>query len=88
MLLTEKLGVLRWVRAQVEEGLHIRAIEASCFPWGMRWSWEKVVADETARLLTGGEFSRSELVRSFRRHRPAAMLADVLTLRVVIEASG
>ena len=88
--LTEKLTVLRWVREQVEaglqEGLEVRAVEASCFPWGMAWSWENVVADETARLMTGGEFSRSELVRSFRRQETSA-LPDVLNLKLVTAAA-
>ena len=86
-LLNDKLDVLRWVREQVasglDEGLKFRAIEATCFPWGMSWSWENVVADETARLLTAGEFSRSELVRSFHRHDDNTTLPEVLTLRAV-----
>ncbi len=85
--LEEKLAMMRWVRKQVEsgldEGLEVQAIEATCFPWGRHWSWENVVADETARLMTMGEFSRSELVRSFRRSENSVM-PDVIKVRMAI----
>lgn len=67
----EKLGVLLWLRDQIEhglsEGLPIRAVEASCFPWGQARTWENFLTDEMARLLSLGDFSRTELVRSFVR---------------------
>ena len=50
------------------EGLSERAIEVTCFPWGPQWSWERKGVDELAGLFTGGRFSRTELVRAFRRH--------------------
>ena len=86
--LREKRRMLCWVRDQVEaglnEGLQIRAIEASCFPWGQPWSWENVFADETARLMTGGEFSRSEFLRSFQRNDRDA-LPQVVGLRMAVD---
>ena len=67
----EKLNYLRWLREQIDagfqEGLPVRVIEASCFPWGRRTSWETCATDECIRLLSLGHFSRTELVRSFVR---------------------
>jgi hydroxyacylglutathione hydrolase len=69
--IAEKLAYMRWLREQVEAGfeekLPIRAIEASCFPWERRSSWENCANDECIRLLSIGHFSRTELVRSFVR---------------------
>jgi glyoxylase-like metal-dependent hydrolase (beta-lactamase superfamily II) len=69
--LAEKLDYLRWLREQIESGfedqLSVRVIEASCFPWGRRTSWESCATDECIRLLSLGHFSRTELVRSFVR---------------------
>jgi glyoxylase-like metal-dependent hydrolase (beta-lactamase superfamily II) len=69
--LAEKLEYLRWLREQVEAGiderLPARVIEASCFPWGRRSSWESCMTDECIRVLSLGHFSRTELVRSFVR---------------------
>lgn len=66
-----KLDYLRWLREQIEVGfderLPIRVIEASCFPWGRRTSWESCATDECIRLLSLGHFSRTELIRSFVR---------------------
>ena len=66
-----KLEYLRWLREQIEtgfqEGLPVRVIEASCFPWGQRTSWESCATDECIRILSLGHFSRTELVRSFVR---------------------
>jgi glyoxylase-like metal-dependent hydrolase (beta-lactamase superfamily II)/predicted DCC family thiol-disulfide oxidoreductase YuxK len=68
----QKLDYLRWLREQVEAGfqerLPVRVIEASCFPWGKRNSWESCATDECIRLLSLGHFSRTELVRSFVRN--------------------
>ena len=68
----QKLKYLRWVREQVEVGfreeLPLRAIEATCFPWGNRVSWESCATDECIRMLSLGHFSRTELVRSFVRN--------------------
>jgi hydroxyacylglutathione hydrolase len=69
--ISQKLDYLRWLREQIEagfqEGLPVRVIEASCFPWGKRTSWESCATDECIRLLSLGHFSRSELIRSFVR---------------------
>jgi glyoxylase-like metal-dependent hydrolase (beta-lactamase superfamily II) len=70
--LRQKLEFFRWLHMQIKagllEGLPVRAIEASCFPWGHSWAWENFLSDELSRMISGGEFSRSELVRSFFRH--------------------
>jgi glyoxylase-like metal-dependent hydrolase (beta-lactamase superfamily II)/predicted DCC family thiol-disulfide oxidoreductase YuxK len=67
----EKLNYLRWLRKQIEAGfqeqLPVRVVEASCFPWGNRTTWEACATDECIRLLSLGHFSRTELVRSFVR---------------------
>jgi glyoxylase-like metal-dependent hydrolase (beta-lactamase superfamily II)/predicted DCC family thiol-disulfide oxidoreductase YuxK len=69
--ISQKLDYLRWLREQIENGfqeqLPVRVIEASCFPWGKRTSWESCATDECIRLLSLGHFSRTELVRSFVR---------------------
>ncbi len=69
--ISQKLDYLRWLREQIEAGfqeqLPVRVIEASCFPWGRRTSWESCATDECIRLLSLGHFSRTELVRSFVR---------------------
>jgi len=69
--ISEKLDYLRWLRQQIEagfqEGLSLRVVEASCFPWGSQTTWEACATDECIRLLSLGHFSRSELVRSFVR---------------------
>jgi glyoxylase-like metal-dependent hydrolase (beta-lactamase superfamily II)/predicted DCC family thiol-disulfide oxidoreductase YuxK len=69
--ISQKLDYLRWLREQIEAGLQeqlpVRVIEASCFPWGSRTSWESCATDECIRLLSLGHFSRTELVRSFVR---------------------
>jgi glyoxylase-like metal-dependent hydrolase (beta-lactamase superfamily II)/predicted DCC family thiol-disulfide oxidoreductase YuxK len=69
--IAQKLAYMRWLREQIEagfqEGLPVRVIEASCFPWGSRTSWESCATDECIRLLSLGHFSRTELVRSFVR---------------------
>jgi len=71
LAIMQKLEYLRWLREQIETGLQeqlpLRAIEASCFPWGKRTSWESCATDECIRLLSLGHFSRTELVRSFVR---------------------
>lgn len=70
--ISQKLDYLRWLREQIQEGfqeqLPVRVIEASCFPWGRRTSWESCATDECIRLLSLGHFSRTELVRSFVRN--------------------
>jgi glyoxylase-like metal-dependent hydrolase (beta-lactamase superfamily II) len=83
--LREKLAFLRWVRAQVtagfEEALPVRAIEATCFPWGRGRAWETFLNDEVARLVSLGDFSRTELVRSFVRAPGEGPLPTVYEVR-------
>jgi glyoxylase-like metal-dependent hydrolase (beta-lactamase superfamily II)/predicted DCC family thiol-disulfide oxidoreductase YuxK len=71
VVISQKRDYLQWLREQIEAGfqeqLPVRVIEASCFPWGRRTSWETCATDECVRLLSLGHFSRSELVRSFVR---------------------
>jgi glyoxylase-like metal-dependent hydrolase (beta-lactamase superfamily II) len=83
--LRAKLEYLRWLREQVEAGfderLPVRVIEASCFPWGRRSSWESCMTDECIRVLSLGHFSRTELVRSFVRGE-GEVLPRVFEVRV------
>jgi glyoxylase-like metal-dependent hydrolase (beta-lactamase superfamily II)/predicted DCC family thiol-disulfide oxidoreductase YuxK len=75
--IAQKLDYMRWLREQIEAGfeekLPVRVIEASCFPWGNRTSWESCATDECIRLLSLGHFSRTELVRSFVRNNADAL---------------
>ena len=75
--IAEKLQYMRWLRQQIEagleEGLPIRVIEASCFPWTRKSAWENFASDEMIRLLSLGHFSRTELVRSFVRNSSDVM---------------
>jgi hydroxyacylglutathione hydrolase len=85
LAISEKLDYLRWLREQIEAGfqedLPVRVIEASCFPWGRRTSWETCATDECIRLLSLGHFSRTELVRSFVR-KDADQLPTVYEVRM------
>jgi glyoxylase-like metal-dependent hydrolase (beta-lactamase superfamily II) len=87
LAIAQKLDYLRWLREQIEAGfreqLPTRVIEASCFPWGSRTSWENCATDECIRLLSLGHFSRTELVRSFVRTN-----ADPLPTVYEIRLSG
>jgi glyoxylase-like metal-dependent hydrolase (beta-lactamase superfamily II)/predicted DCC family thiol-disulfide oxidoreductase YuxK len=73
-LIAAKLGFLRWVGEQIEqgrqEGLPAGGIRATIFPWTQRWSYESALHDATAAAVSGREFGRHKLVRSF--HPPAA----------------
>jgi len=85
--ISQKLDYMRWLREQIEAGfreqLPVRVIEASCFPWGRRLSWESCATDECIRLLSLGHFSRTELVRSFVRTN-----ADTLPTVYEVRLSG
>jgi len=85
--ISQKLDYMRWLREQIEAGfqeqLPVRVIEASCFPWGRRSSWESCATDECIRLLSLGHFSRTELVRSFVRTN-----ADTLPTVYEVRLSG
>jgi hydroxyacylglutathione hydrolase len=82
--IAEKLEYMRWLRRQIdtgiEEGLSIRVIEASCFPWSKKAAWENFASDEMIRLLSLGHFSRTELVRSFVR-KPTDVMPTVYQVR-------
>jgi glyoxylase-like metal-dependent hydrolase (beta-lactamase superfamily II) len=83
--LREKLAFMRWVREQVvtgfAEALPLRAIEATCFPWGRGRGWETFLNDEIARMVSLGDFSRTELVRSFVRAPGGGPLPTVFQVR-------
>lgn len=89
-LLAAKLEFLRWVDGRVAEaerdGARSRAAVAYAFPWGRRWGWERAGADGLIRAATGGHFSRSELIRSFRRDDDRAVLPEVRELTLVPRA--
>jgi glyoxylase-like metal-dependent hydrolase (beta-lactamase superfamily II)/predicted DCC family thiol-disulfide oxidoreductase YuxK len=72
----KKLDYLRWLREQIEagrrEGLPLRAVEATCFPWNRRNAWESFLNDEMMRFMSLGHWSRTELVRSFVRGAASA----------------
>jgi glyoxylase-like metal-dependent hydrolase (beta-lactamase superfamily II)/predicted DCC family thiol-disulfide oxidoreductase YuxK len=85
--LAEKLAYLEWLREQVEAGvgeaLPVQAIEASCFPWnGRRRAWESFATDELVRLMSLGHFSRTEVVRSFRREPGGGAFPTVYEARL------
>ena len=85
--IAQKLEYLQWLREQIEAGfqeqLPVRVIEASCFPWGRRTSWESCATDECIRLLSLGHFSRTELVRSFVRNN-SEPLPTVYEVRISV----
>ncbi len=87
LAISQKLEYMVWLREQIETGfrekLPIRVIEASCFPWGKRTSWESCATDECIRLLSLGHFSRTELIRSFVRTN-----GDVLPTVYEVRLSG
>jgi glyoxylase-like metal-dependent hydrolase (beta-lactamase superfamily II) len=81
----EKLRFFEWLRSQIEsgfrDGLPLRAIEVSCFPWGQPYAWEQFANDELSRILSAGHWSRTELVRSFTRTGSSAVLPTVYQAR-------
>jgi glyoxylase-like metal-dependent hydrolase (beta-lactamase superfamily II)/predicted DCC family thiol-disulfide oxidoreductase YuxK len=82
----EKLRFFEWLRTQIEtgfqEGLPLRAVEVTCFPWGHTHAWEQFANDELSRILSGGHWSRTELVRSFVRAQPGTVLPTVYQARL------
>ncbi|MEO1173627.1 MAG: MBL fold metallo-hydrolase, partial [Myxococcota bacterium] len=72
-LIERKYQFLRWATARVRlaesMGLPYRVIEASLFPWSQPWSGQNWFIDETIRLFSGGEFSRTHFLRSLTRQR-------------------
>ena len=87
--LKAKLDFFHWIRQQVvtgqAEGVPASAIAASCFPWGRRWTWERLGVDLTAQVLSGGEFSRAELVRSFQRRPHGEIMPEVYEMVSSVE---
>jgi glyoxylase-like metal-dependent hydrolase (beta-lactamase superfamily II)/predicted DCC family thiol-disulfide oxidoreductase YuxK len=81
----EKLRFFEWLRSQIEagfrEGLPLRAVEVTCFPWGQAYAWEQFANDELSRILSAGHWSRTELVRSFVRSGPDAILPTLYQAR-------
>lgn len=73
--LLEKLRFFESLREQIEsglrEGLPLRAVKVSCFPWGRSSAWEQFASDELARILNAGHWSRTGLVRVSSALRPA-----------------
>ena len=67
-MIRDKLAFLRWARDVVAEGerrlLPYGVIEACLFPWQRTWSWQNWFTDESGRLFSGGEFSRTHFIRS------------------------
>ena len=70
-MIRDKLRFLRWARDVVAEGerrsLPYGVIEACLFPWHRWWSWQNWFTDESGRLFSGGEFSRTHFIRSLSR---------------------
>ena len=75
--LAAKLDFVRWVGDQVRlgraEGLPARSIQATVFPWTQAWSYESAVQDLVAAAVSGGEFGRHKVVRSFRAAGPTGL---------------
>ena len=55
----------RRARAARDRGLSVNRAVAEAFPWQQRPSWDRLFADELARVTSCGEFSRHKLVKSF-----------------------
>jgi glyoxylase-like metal-dependent hydrolase (beta-lactamase superfamily II)/predicted DCC family thiol-disulfide oxidoreductase YuxK len=83
--ITEKLEYMRWLRERIDEGiaegLSVRAVEASCFPWTRKAAWENFANDELIRMLSMGHFSRTELIRSFVR-KPLDTIPTIFEARL------
>jgi glyoxylase-like metal-dependent hydrolase (beta-lactamase superfamily II)/predicted DCC family thiol-disulfide oxidoreductase YuxK len=86
-----KLEFLDWLDTRIAEaaadGRPDNSAVAACFPWGRRWSWERLAADEIARVTTIGEFSRHQLIRSFHR-APQDVLPTVFEARLAGNSPG
>lgn len=70
-MIRDKLTFLRWARDVVaageQRGLPYSVIEACLFPWQRWWSWHNWFTDESGRLFSAGEFSRTYFVRSLSK---------------------
>jgi hypothetical protein len=90
-MIRDQLAFLRWARDVVaageRRGLPYSVIEACLFPWQHWWSWHNWFTDESGRLFSAGEFSRTYFVRSLSktpervpaRFPPFVRLAEWLT---------
>lgn len=71
-LIRDKLAFLEWAREVVREGerrgLPYSVVEACLFPWQRWWSWGTWFTDESGRLFSAGEFSRTHFVRTLAAH--------------------
>ena len=71
-MILAKLAFLRWAMIVVAEGerrgLGYSVIEACLFPWQRWWAWQTWFRDESGRLFSGGEFSRTYFIRSLSSH--------------------
>ncbi len=70
-LIRRKRDFLLAARATVaegeERGLSYSVIECCLFPWHKSWTWKNWFNDESFRLFSFGEFSRTHFVRSLSR---------------------
>ena len=71
-MIRNKLNFINWAVEIVKEGekrgLSYKIIEACLFPWSYSWSWKNWFIDEGARFFSGGEFSRTQFLRSLASH--------------------
>jgi hydroxyacylglutathione hydrolase len=71
-LIERKKDFILWAREVVKVGeknkLPYSVIEASLFPWHKSWTWKNWFNDESFRLFSFGEFSRTHFVRSLSEH--------------------
>ena len=67
-MMRDKMAFTQWALAVVKEGekrgLPYGVIEACLFPWNSRWAWQNWFTDESIRLFSCGEFSRTHFIRS------------------------
>jgi len=70
-MIRDKLGFMKWAQSVVSDGerrgLPYSVIEACLFPWQRWWAWHTWFTDESGRLFSAGEFSRTYFVRSLSR---------------------
>ncbi len=71
-MIRNKLRFMTWARDVVAEGerrqLSYGVIEACLFPRRRAWAWRTWFTDESGRLFSAGEFSRTYFVRSLSRN--------------------
>jgi len=92
-LIQSKLEFVQWINEQIilgeHEGLSPHGLQATVFPWTQRWSYETWIQDSFAALLSGREFGRHKVVRSFRPPQPGvSALPLVFELRWMNNTPG